>query len=876
MASGEELYLQEEIRMTPEYTSLVRSVLERKPGEAVADSKPRIRKNTQSTTEYLKKMALSSNNNAGVLPPNCRFVEQLNNGGHLVVIEEPPAYRTITVNSTFEREIETLQQDGKLEEWGINGSFYKSYDNAPFKFTLAFPYVIFILMFDSHNSLMTGSVFLRTARMGGYSDYLLKMPMMNISSGQSICFGDKARGSFESLNAAVENTIMVFWSATFNQDYTYNYNAYKNTAGVDTYIGWEKLSQQDPMFIYSVQWIRMEQNVYDTIQYMKNKYKVTTKGQYGYQDLSQLFTRPQDTGKEESVFKGSRRKQRLYYDISQGIYLKDQFFIHVGDRFRWNNHNAYIDSFIGFYETDAIRYVRVQTEHGKRFLVKFTSKFSNFLYNEIKKARFEEEATLTNGDIIKENDIVILKGIHDNDMYKKVYYIRKARDGMTEVRLGNSFYILENIEASKFNPDTPKFNGEEISKDTPYFLVKSMNQSPMHVGHEVRFDSLDVNDRGNLFYKFISLDPDMDNYAYNIDTTKSTEKSILVNPSEARPLCPVFRVGRKLYIKRESVRKSRPMVWATPDGIIHDGNYNTNNPTITEIAKHVLNEDGTHMHVESFDMDIDFHVGEKVVCADWQNPINMLIIKTITGFKVDRNAKTISFILTDKDGNLSEQLYITGTNDRDSNAVILVGKVRKITNHYERLTAGTKIQATKGYIPHFPKKDVNIIIGFITDTGGSDPLVLCSNCCTLWYSDIMENFKRTTMKSKKWASMEHAPIDLSKIKVQPGDIINGLTDYRTNCGWLVVQNPSYKSVRISSLENYTNSYNDDYTYDVYTRNHTLLDCIPSPRVSPAKQSKMEMGSGWTNFHNLVIENKFSRFTFPKYERSFLHVQSTRS
>jgi len=138
---------------------------------------------------------------------------------------------------------------------------------------------------------------------------------------------------------------------------------------------------------------------------------------------------------------------------------------------------------------------------------------------------------------------------------------------------------------------------------------------------------------------------------------------------------------------------------------------------------------------------------------------------------------------------------------------------------------------------------------------------------------MMNNFKRVTMKAKKWATLNHAPIDITKIKAQPGDIINGITDYKQKAAWLVTRVPDYKTSRMMSLNTYT-SYPDNYTLDGYVRNHTLLDCIPNPRISPTEQGRMEVKAAWPNFHGLFIESKISPYRFLDDERSLLHVQSS--
>jgi len=855
-----------EIRINSDYTQFVTSEYEKTLKD---DSTPKIRHHVTRTPDYLNKISSSFLQN-GILPPNCRYLEKLNNG-HLVVIEEPPAYRTIKVNYNMNGEIKTLEAEGKLKDYGIDVNIYnQDKNNRPYSFTLAFPYTIFILMIDRYSSLMMGHVYLRNARLAGYGDYLLKIPMMNISSEQSICFGDKGHINNQSLNAAIENAIMVFWSAEFNGDYTYNYTAYKDVAGVNTYIGWEALTKIDPMFIYNVDWLKIPKSLHETIEIIKSQYNNQARKNIQYRELSRLFTQPVDSGKKEKPIKRSRKMLSLYYDIAQGIYLSDRLYVHVGDPVVWGKKIAHINSFIGFYDTDKIRYVQFELENKKLINVKLTPKVKEFIIESVKKLRFEEQGTMKNGTVIKEDDIIIIKDHRGNDIYKKTQFIRKTRDGLTEARLGNSFYILENIEGKILNLEKPQYYGIDLNKKDEYILFNNSGEGFMNPGHSVKFNGLNVKDSSSTL--ILEFKTTSKGKLINIQPQSTSNIRPLYKKDELKELPPIFRVGRRLMCYRFDNVCKNGYAWGTPEGISYDNSYTTTSPNILDIEKHLLSNEGTTFHVESFDLDLTFNVGDKVVYTDWENPINMLIPRTIEAFKVEKDTGSLYFVLSDKEGNLVQIKYIGGT--PDGSPYIYIGKIRKIVNKFGRVIAGTKIMAEKGRIPHFPKKDVNIIIGFITDTGGEEPLVLCSNCCTLWYSDMMENFKRVTMKSKQWDKLPHSQIDITKIKTQDGDILDGSVDFSSHTGWLTCKLSNYKTTRIVMLGNLS-SYSTDYKLDNYVRNNTKFDCVPNPRISPTEQAKMESVNAFPNFHGLFVESRLSPFKFLNDERSVLHVQSSR-
>jgi len=264
-------------------------------------------------------------------------------------------------------------------------------------------------------------------------------------------------------------------------------------------------------------------------------------------------------------------------------------------------------------------------------------------------------------------------------------------------------------------------------------------------------------------------------------------------------------------------------------------------------------------------MDIEFSIGDKVVIADWENPINMLSVKVIQGFKFVEGVGDVAVITADKHGNLHQTPFID-----IQNGAVYVGRIRKIVNEFGKLKAGTKITSKIAGIPHFPKKDTNIIIGFITDTDGTEPLVLCSNCCTLWYSDVVENFSKITMKAKKWATTPHAAIDVSKIKYQPGDIIVGGSEYRNVMGWMVFRLSGTKVLKILDFNYYT-QYPDYYTLDRYVAANSRLDCIPNPRFTAKDVAELKLEAAWPNFHGRFYKCDSSRFKFLSDERSMINV-----
>jgi hypothetical protein len=267
------------------------------------------------------------------------------------------------------------------------------------------------------------------------------------------------------------------------------------------------------------------------------------------------------------------------------------------------------------------------------------------------------------------------------------------------------------------------------------------------------------------------------------------------------------------------------------------------NPSHDDIVNQVINEDTFKIYINN--AYTEFKIGDKVVVADWSQPLDILNVKTITGFEDDKPRNKINFILQNKYGVESKVPYIDSRN-----SMILTGKVRKITNEFSGVPAGSKIIAQNTGISCFPKKDANIIIGFLTDTGIDEPLVLCSNGCTLWFNYMMMNFEIIPSNTDAWNKMQHAPLDPRKIKIQPGDIVLGSGSYRNIYGYLLYRDRLYRRLKCMLLEYPTRL--ESYIVDSYISSSVILDCIPNPRYTEKQRNELGYITGYPNFNGMII------------------------
>jgi len=866
----------EEIRVNRHYST--HSVAEYKDGEKNG-SLPIINKRTMRTDELLDKLQANAKfmkqeyKVDHLFPPNCRYFEQ-HEQGFFVVIEEPPAFRTIAVDKDMSMEIESLRVSGKLKEYGYE-NWQKENPLRPYMFNLAMPYVTFFLTFTKHYDLLNGSVFFRTKPISGFSDPICKAPLLNISDSQNICFGHLVqKGPHKSIFSDTNYVIGSFWSTIYNSDYIYNYVAYQEVAGVCDYLTWEYYSHVDPMFIYKVDWLQYDKkNVGQVIDGMKARLtdRESDDSSITYNSLSSLFSLRKEKGLAEVPgLKGVQ--EPLIYDVSQYFYLGRQLYINVGDSFKINkNQYVFVDSFLGFRKSPDPSFINLQREDGRIFKWKLNNKVIKYLSDKIKEERFINNVELPNGVILKSGDILVMKNGFGQDVYRKINYIRKTANDVIEGSFGSDFYVVDNLpnDCKVLDLSNPEYMGMKLNTNKEYFVIRGHSYLPGPVINvcQCKFSEITTGSNYSLVVKLIESQGSNQGYVHDINLINNTERKIF-DIKEIKELPPVFRLGRRLVYARYGRDDTPVKAYAIPHlGVALPYNVTTTAAPFTLYRDTLVKDDA--FHLEASDLNLDFKIGDKVVVANWRDPLDMLTVKQIEGFVIDSNNGDIKFIMKDKNDKLYEHIYIT-----HRNSCVKIGSVRKITNVYGDLSAGTKIVAREAGISMFPKKDTNIIIGFLYDTGGEEPLVLCSNACTLWYNDVLEKFDHIPMSDKNWGSIAHTPINTSKMRFQAGDVIRGVNYYTDSQGYLAYRPRISKTIRAQQLQ-YYGRYEESFAFDSQFTRDVIFDTIPNPRISGPQETSLGFIPAFPNFHGMFTETSkyFSPFLFANDPRSMIYVSN---
>ena len=866
-----------EIRLNSYYAT---EAISEYPATASGDSKPFINKRTIRTNELFKKIRTDQSfvkheyQVNHLFPPNCRYYEKYSSG-FFVVIEEPPAFRTITIDKCMANEIAALTSSGNLKKYGYE-NWTKEHPSRPYRFTLALPYVIFCLAFDNKYNCIKGRVFFRTQQISGFSDILLKAPFLNISDDQTICFGDRInKGPKRSIYSDVNYTISTFWSTEFNPDYIYNYVAYQNIPGLCDYHTWEYYSNIDPMFIYTADWIQVSDTTIGTeTDMMKKMFEENNTKEFGYNTLANLF----HTSSEEEIMDvpGMKNiKDMLLFDVAKTVLMNDEIFVDIGDSFKNNKGEIiYVDSYMGFRKMINPMYISLERFDGKLLKWKLTSSVNAYISEKIKNERHFTEATLPNGMVIKPGDILQMKNIHDQEIYRKVHYIRPHIQRGVEARLDSEYYIIDNIEKDTKVIDLtkPKYYEMTLNTDDQYIIIQTKsNTTPIISIVICNFIDIVPNKNSKLIMRFESPDKEK-RFRIPMDENSGDRKIYNIPSSSSHRLPSVFVMGR--HIKEHSITDNSFMkdgqLMVLPNmGVLKELSSRINTPYPSRLIGKFVQ--GNKFKLEGWNHIYEFEIGDKVVVANWEDPHDMLTVKQIQGFVENEDTGDVLFTLVNKNNDITNFKYIDG-----QEKIAKLGSVRKIINKWDVLSAGMKIIANKAGISMFPKKDTNIIIGFLYDTGGSEPLVLCSNANTLWYSDVIEKFNVIKMDDARWKKKIHAPIVPSKMRYQAGDILKGRSYYKNVSGYLAYKSIYGRTIRAININEYClQSTSNTFKFDKIFTEDVIFDSFPNPRYTASQENLLGFINVYPNFHGMFTEahNGESQYSVINDRRSILNVSS---
>ena len=131
---------------------------------------------------------------------------------------------------------------------------WRNMDDGNDKWKLAFPYVVFIVVFRG-DAVVTDQckIFYRTAPLGGTEDIVSSTNLGNTNLNGYICTGS-FRVDGETLAQKAESFVSGYWKSVFNTDIQESWNAHRNISSVTSLPTWQKSSEKNPFFPLSVKW----------------------------------------------------------------------------------------------------------------------------------------------------------------------------------------------------------------------------------------------------------------------------------------------------------------------------------------------------------------------------------------------------------------------------------------------------------------------------------------------------------------------------------------------------------------------------------------------------------------------------------------------
>lgn len=714
----------EEVRLNRKYASFYLA----QPGKQEDEYEGVIRKKVIGTNDFLTRfnqdIDLSKNE---ILPRNCRYVDSRGRESLIYVIEEEPAIREILIDIDLTSSFARIKRLGNLERYGLDKNTNLK---RPYKARLAFPYVIHFIKIDELD-YDRSRVFFRTSPLTSKRDVLFKAYLLNVSTEGGVCAGFEHIDS-NNIVDTINEYIAQFWNSKFNDEITGTYKEYLDSSPeLGDIFSWEYYTKTNPSFVFTAKWLKsrtMKDILYDMRSRSDN-----------FIDLNQFY----------SIFTNKAPVQTdddhyLEYNYCNEFDLGDVI-LEIGDGIKFENgKEVFINSFIGDIDEDEIKYIEVENQNGKVFKMKVTPQLNEFIINQFTNSVEVEEVTLQNGDKLKVNDIVIVN--FPERSYRQVLDIREARDKKIEVKLNKDYYLLDKLEVEKANLDNLVLSNVKLKKGKLFYLYK---KSP--------FDTDDfIRSYQKVIYKDFSVLDGYFTFIFESETGKfinaranEPDRYYMVDPEKTTPINGIYRLGLKLFNFNNAYQKDDHVALIGDMKLSED----------EDILKTFISDDGKELNIPGFDFDINFKVGDKVIIPNWREPQKMLTPNTIDSFFIDPSVSKLKVKAIDQNNEETIIPYMS------AKGFVRVGAIRKMADEFEGYRVGSRIKAKIAGISNFPKKDINKIVAFITDTG-CQPLVLLSNGCTLW-PRYLSHFD---IDQPSCFDQELAPFDSSKIKIQPGDI----------------------------------------------------------------------------------------------------------
>lgn len=697
-----------------------------------------------------------------IYPRNTRFVKRINYSD-IFVIEWEPSIRTIKVEKDMYLEYHEIIKSGR--DHIIKEGDYDKYSSFQ-KFTLSFPYLVWIVVASKHEVTHL-KLYFRLSPISNLKDLLILPPLLNISAVKNpgedsykevntVCLGGNENNPDANSDIlGIEDQLNLFFTNHFNKDYPDLYDHYRNfeDSTFSNYFLWQHMTRTDPLFIFRDKFKLAKSNLKQELDsFIRSQSSNISKSNYGlFKEFSTYDSSVErnDDGDRIKLIKDNTSIEEL--NIHDHI-------VSVGDDIKVNKKVGYLNSIVKS-NADYSTSLEVEYEDGNSEIVELTEKVAYEIsdyFDSIKDRRDRLNEVVNFNNKIRLGDFVRVKNdIRHDNKFRRVLEIIKSHDGFIEVKLGGSieFRTTNCVEFEKFTYN--KICQILGGKVKPGCMVERKTNNEVNFNPYVISNMLIIN-------KLKSLTTIDNNLVLNLDDGKYSDfdNFKISNDDNFKIINDVVgRTGLRLFCNSKSVEDG--FIRYRRNSILGNSTrYTLYTFEKIEVLRSILKE--SELYVQGTDYNINFKIGDEVVISDWDNIDEMLKIKEIIGFELStrnsnnsyiidednniddipddtlNNIKYVNIKVIDENENISSHKYIHFTNVKNAN--ILVPKIRKISRSYNDFSVGDVVKSKIPKIEGFPKKDCNRIIAFIDDEGSEYPLALMSNTWTIRCNDLEEYF----------------------------------------------------------------------------------------------------------------------------------------
>ncbi|MFH1429968.1 MAG: hypothetical protein ABIG71_00415, partial [Candidatus Uhrbacteria bacterium] len=208
------------------------------------------------------------------LPRQCRFHAH-NDTRELFVIEEPPSVCNVSWHTDAEpyKQIRSrlLTTPGMSLLWGESTSEFEARIRTQKRFTIALPYIVFVIAFDNGH-FGHARLYFRTEALSSIDDGLLvpNLPNRYIET-HLLCLTNEAKQLDLSMGLTyadlVERVCDIFWASAWSADWCHEFlNDAERMPDVASPWEWERMTEIDPNFVLSLPWREYDENLRDIVE----------------------------------------------------------------------------------------------------------------------------------------------------------------------------------------------------------------------------------------------------------------------------------------------------------------------------------------------------------------------------------------------------------------------------------------------------------------------------------------------------------------------------------------------------------------------------------------------------------------------------------